>query len=216
MTDKDALKDAIIELDEEAALDHAKFLVSEKVPAIEIIETSRLALSVVGEMYERREYYLGALIMGGEIFRGIMEILNKEKLFRPSRVNGIKRKVIMGVPLGDVHDIGKDIVITLLQCSGFDVIDLGVNVTPDEFVLAARNSKAAVMGMSVLLTVTYEPVKETVCALERAGLRDKVKIIVGGGAASQKLKEYAGVDAWSKDAMEAVALSRRFYMSVRS
>ncbi len=116
----------------------------------------------------------------------------------------------MGAPLGDVHDIGKDIVSMLLLCSGFGVVDLGVNVTPRRFVEAVEESGASVVGISVLLTVAYESIQETVKEFERAGLRERVKIMVGGGAASERLCEFAGADAWSNDAMDAVRYVRGF------
>jgi len=151
-------------------------------------------MEVVGEKYERREYYLSALIMSGEIFKEVMSLLEGSGGFVPGGT-GEEVPVIMGAPLGDVHDIGKDIVTMLLLCSGYKVLDLGVSVAPARFVRAVEESGAAVVGMSVL---------------ERAGLRGRVRIMLGGGAASGRLCEYAGADAWSNDAMDAVRFVKDF------
>ncbi len=200
---------AVSDLDESVVLETAEAMLDSGVDPMEVVKVCNSGLAAVGERYERREYYLGALIMSGEIFKGVMDILERRGCFVP-RAGADAEKVLLGVPLGDVHDIGKDVVSNILKCSGFDVIDLGVSVAPRDFARAVDESGAGLLGMSVLLTVAFEPARETVREIERAGLRDGVKIMLGGGASSQRLLEYAGADAWSHDALDAVKFARRF------
>jgi len=199
---------ALVELREEEAVDLARRMMAEGVEPLHIVDVCRKALSIVGERYERREYYLSGLIMSGEIFRNIVEML--EQSFSFPETEEETRKVILGAPLGDVHDIGKDIVSILLRCRGFQVIDLGVSVSPDRFMEAAQETGARLVGISTLLTIAYDAIKETVKSFERAGLRDRVKIVLGGGAISQRVCEYTQADACGQDAMDAVRFAETF------
>ena len=199
---------AIADLKEEEALQAAREMLAGGADPMQVVEISRRGMDEVGRRYESNEYYLSGLIMSGEIFKEIVNLLDDN--FRSRVAEGGGGKVIIGAPLGDVHDIGKDVVATLLRVSGFKVIDLGVNVLPSRFVEAVEESGAGVVGMSTLITVAYESIRETVSAFERAGLRDVVKIMLGGGAISEKVCRYAGADAWSLDAQAAVEFAKAF------
>jgi len=118
--------------------------------------------------------------------------------------------VVLGTVKGDIHDIGKDLVVLLLKAAGYDVCDLGVDVAPPRFVTALQETGAKVLGLSALLTTAYGPMKETVAAIEAAGLRPEVKIMVGGGPVDEKVCRYAGADAWGADAQAAVTLCHRW------
>jgi methylmalonyl-CoA mutase cobalamin-binding domain/chain len=203
MSKEERLVRAVADLEEEKVLFLAEGMLEEGAEPMLLVELCRRGLQEVGERYQRREYYLSALIMSGEIFRQVMELLERKGCFRPPPAAGAV-KVVLGTPLGDVHDIGKDIVAMLLRCSGYEVVDLGVNVPPRRFRQALEESGARALGMSVLITVAYEPILETVRELERCGLRDGVMVMLGGGAASRRLCEFAGADAWSNDAMDAL------------
>jgi len=111
---------------------------------------------------------------------------------------------------GDVHDIGKNIVTFLLDANGFEVMDIGIDVPPQKFVEAIKSFGPQVVGLSGLLTIAYDSMKKTVDAVNEAGLRDKVKIMIGGGQMSDKVKEYAGADAYAKDAMAGVVLAKQW------
>jgi methylmalonyl-CoA mutase cobalamin-binding domain/chain len=203
MKKEERLVRAVADLEEEKVLVLARSMLEEGAEPMLLVELCRRGLQEVGERYQRREYYLSALIMSGEIFRQVMELLERSGCFEPPPATGAV-KVVLGTPLGDVHDIGKDIVAMLLRCSGYEVVDLGVNVPPRRFRQALEESEARVLGMSVLITVAYEPILETVRELERCGLREGIMVMLGGGAASGRLCEYAGADAWSNDAMDAL------------
>ncbi len=209
MENYEELARAISDLEEERAIGLAEKMLSRGVEPLRVIEVCREGLKLVGERYERREYFLSGLILSGEIFKEIVAMMEERRLFPHAMEEG-QRRVILGAPLGDVHDIGKGIVSMLLRCSGFKVIDLGVSVSPSEFVEEAVRHRAEVVGITTLITMAYESIRETVSGFERAGLRDRVRIMLGGGAISQRVCDYAGADAWSHDAMDAVRFARMF------
>lgn len=200
---------AMGELEEETVLELAAGMLASGVEPIRIIELCRQGFDIVGGRYERREYFLSGLILSDDIFKSVMELLDRSQCFEPEESGGLG-KVVLGAPLGDVHDIGKGIVATMLRYSGFEVVDLGVSVKPSEFLRAAADSRAEVVGLSALITMAYEPLRETVASFEREGLRQRVKIMLGGGAVSQRVCDYAGADAWSQDAADAVKFARLF------
>jgi len=199
---------AISDLKEKEALKLAEEMLSSGADPLHIVEVSRRGMDAVGIRYEKHEYYLSGLIMSAEIFSEIVAML--ERSFNYQVLKEGDPKVILGAPLGDVHDIGKNVVSTLLRCSGFDVVDLGVSVAPLRFVEAARESGATIVGLSALITAAYESIRETVLCFERAGIRDKVNIMLGGGAITGKVCEYAGADAWGRDASDALRFARTY------
>ena len=200
------LLSAIAGLKEREALGLVEEMLSGGVDPLHIIEVSRRGMDEVGRRYERNEYYLSGLIMSSEIFNQIAVML--DRYFDHRAAGEGDPKVILGAPLGDVHDIGKNVVSGLLRCSGFDVVDLGVSVSPSRFVEAAGESGATVIGLSALITATYESIRETVDCFERAGLRGRVKIMLGGGAITEKVCGYAGADAWGRGAADALKFAR--------
>lgn len=200
---------AMGDLDEEGVVVCVEGMLAAGVEPLHIVELCRKGFEIVGKRYETREYFLSGLIISDDIFAGVLDRLDRSGCFHPSEEETLG-KVILGAPLGDVHDIGKGIVSQLLRYSGFEVIDLGVNVRPASFLEAALESGASMVGISTLITVAYESLRETVLDFEREGLRDRVKIMLGGGAVSQRVCEYAGADAWSRDAADAVKFARTF------
>ncbi len=198
---------AVVELDEKKALRLARQMLADGADPMKIVEMSRKGLAEVGERYEKREYYLSGLVISGDIFRKVVRMLQAHLYGADIEGVGSGHTVVLGTPRGDVHDIGKEIVAILLRCSGFTVIDLGVNVEPHEFLAAVKRSDARMVGISALITLAYDPIRETVAAFADAGLREQVKIVLGGGAVSQRVCEYTGADYWSKDATDAVRLA---------
>lgn len=195
------LKQALSDLDEEAVLK----LVQERLEAGEdplgIIADCRDGMADVGKRYEAQEYYVSDLIMAGEVFKQAMSKIG-EKFQTDS---GPKRgTVVIGTVKGDIHDIGKDIVVSLLQAGNYNVIDLGVDVPPVKFVEAAKENGAKVVGLSGLLTISFDAMKETVGALKSAGV--DVKVMIGGGSLSEQVREHIGADALGADARAAVTL----------
>lgn len=200
---------AMGDLDEEAVLSSVQSMLGAGEEPLQIIELCREGFEIVGKRYEAREYFLSGLIISDDIFSSVLAMLERSGCFQASPGEYLG-SVVLGAPLGDVHDIGKGIVSQLLRYSGFEVIDLGVNVRPASFLEAAAGSGATVVGISTLITVAYESLRETVLGFEREGLRGRVKIMLGGGAISQRVCDYAGADAWSRDAGDAVKFAKMF------
>ena len=146
--------------------------------------------------------------MAGEMLKKISTIAKPYIKQESDEKEAAIGKVVIGSVKGDIHDIGKDIVVFLLDINGFEVLDLGVDVPAEKFVEAINEVQPEVVGMSALLTTAFESMKNTVEVIKEAGLRDQVKIMIGGGAVDEKVSVYAGADAYGPDAVSAVSLSK--------
>jgi 5-methyltetrahydrofolate--homocysteine methyltransferase len=166
-------------------------------------------MEIVGKRFENETYYLPDLVYSGEIMRRMTEVLMPEIKKSPSKGNSLG-KFLIGTVEGDIHDIGKDIVVFMMDVNGFEVFDLGVDVPADEFVAKIKEVKPQVVGLSGILTISFDSMKETVDAIKAAGLRDKVKIVVGGPQVDEEVREYSGADAFRKDAVSGVALAKEW------
>ncbi|MGD9144685.1 MAG: cobalamin-dependent protein [Anaerolineae bacterium] len=199
---------AIADMREDDALQLAKEMVDGGVDPMEILAAGRKAMDIVGQRFEEGQYFLPELIMSGEMLNQITEMVKPELAKMPQ----VERKgtVVLGSVAGDIHDIGKNIVTFMLDVNGFDVQDLGVDVAPQAFVEAIREHDAKVVGLSGFLTLAFDSMKDTVEAIEAAGLRHGVKIMVGGGQVTDKIREYTGADAYGDDAMAAVNLAQEW------
>jgi len=195
---------ALVEMQEAEALEKAKQLLDEGTDPMNILEACSKAMETVGKRFEQGEYFLPHLIMAGVILKKISEtikpLINEEK---PEAGRG---RVLMGTVRGDIHDIGKNIVIFLLEVNGFEVRDIGIDQPPENFVEAIREFRPQVVGMSGLLTLAFGSMKETVRAIEDARLREKVRIMIGGAQVTEQVKDYTGADAYGSDALAGVRL----------
>jgi 5-methyltetrahydrofolate--homocysteine methyltransferase len=196
------LVNAIADVMEDESLALAQQMVDGGVDPTSILEDAREAMDIVGKRYEEGEYYLPELMMAGEILNAITAMVKPVLSQAPALER--RGKVLIGTVAGDIHDIGKNIVTFMLDVNGFDVLDLGIDVAPEKFVESIREFQPQVVGLSGFLTLAFDAMKDTVAAIEAAGLRDEVKIMVGGGQITDKIREYAGADAYGDDAMEAV------------
>ena len=166
-------------------------------------------METVGKRFETGEYFLPQLILAGEMLKQISEMLKPKLKDKTASVTSEPLgKVLIGTVKGDIHDIGKDIVTFMLEVNGFHVLDLGIDAPPSKFVDAIKDFQPRVVGMSCLLTLAFESMKETVEAIENAGLRNEVKIMVGGGQVSEMVRDYANADAYGEDAIAAVRLAK--------
>jgi methanogenic corrinoid protein MtbC1 len=167
----------------------------------------------IGQKFENGEYYLSELVMAGEMFKGA------SNAFRKSLADEVASDaiagIVLGTPRGDIHDLGKDIFAVLAEASGFEVHNLGVDVPPDAFIRTIRETGAVILGLSTLLTTTFDAIVDTVRMLEGNGLRDSVFVIIGGGATDGTLVEKLQVDAQTRDAYEGLRLIRA-YLARRS
>ncbi len=202
------LADALANLDE----DEVRRLVREKIDAgvdpMAIVVECRKGMDIVGERYKSKDYFLSELIISGEMFKEAMAVV--EPMLKAGMQSEPISKMVLATAKGDIHNIGKDIVGTLLTAAGFEVHDLGIDVAPGIIVEKLVETGAPILGMSGLLTPSFESMKETVEAVEAAGLRGRVKVIVGGGIVTERVGKYVGADAFTNDASEGVDICRRF------
>jgi methylmalonyl-CoA mutase cobalamin-binding domain/chain len=203
MTSRDKIVEAIIELDEQVALELVDEMIKSGTDPVEILERCREGMSIVGEKFESGDFFLSEMIMAAEIFNQIMNIVRPHLKSTRSESKG---KIVIGTVEGDMHDIGKNIAIALLEAEGFDIIDLGVDVPPATFVEAIKEHEPDIVGMSSLLTVALETTKQTIEAITEAGLRDKVRIIIGGGRIDTHATEYIEPDASTDNAAQGVRM----------
>ncbi len=206
---KEKLISDIANLKEKEALALVKKRLSDGDSPITIVEDCQEGLRQVGLRYERQEYYLSGLIMAGEIFRQVMDILQPtiDDAFSGNEYGTI----LIGTAKGDIHDIGKSNIILLLTGYGFTVHDLGVDVPPSEFLVKALKIKPDVIGISGLVTSSYDAMKETITLLRTTGENDlsSVPIIIGGNQLNEQVCQYVGADHWVNDAMTGVRLCQK-------
>lgn len=195
---------AIIDLDESKVLDLTRKRLEVEDP-INILNDLRKVAEIIGEKCDKGEFFIADLVMAGEILKTVSDIV-REKM----KILGKKRETIgrfvIGTVEGDIHDIGKNIVVTMAEVAGFEVIDIGIDAPPQKFVEAIKQYDPDIVGMSCLITVGIESMKKTVEAIKQAGLRDKIKIIIGGGRVDQYTCEYVGADAWTNDAAVGIKI----------
>jgi methanogenic corrinoid protein MtbC1 len=196
------------DLQEDETIALVKDLVKQGVDPLSILDDARLAMEAVGKRFEKCEYFIPDLMMAGEVLRGISDIV--KPLLTGGQASQKKGKVLIGTVAGDIHDIGKDIVTFMLDVSGYDVMDIGIDVPVATFVQKIKDFQPQVVGLSGFLTLAFDAMKKTVEALEEAGLRGKMKIMIGGGQMDDEIKKYVKADAYGKDAIAAVNLCREW------
>jgi len=202
------LADAIAELKEVEVNRLVQEKIESGVDPLVLVHECREGMRLVGERHRTGDYFLGELIMSGEIFKNAMGFIEPQlKADRPVRPLA---RMVVGTAKGDIHNIGKDIVAMLLKAAGFEVYDAGIDVTPEVFVQKVRETGSTILGISGLLTTSFESMKLTVQALETAGLRGDVKVIVGGGIVNEMVQKYVGADAFTDDAPEGIEICKRF------
>ncbi|MDH3251848.1 MAG: corrinoid protein [Ignavibacteria bacterium] len=165
------------------------------------------AMNEVGRRYEANEYFVPELLIAARAMKASLELIRPLLVQQGAQPAG---RVVIGTVKGDLHDIGKNLVAAMLEGAGFEVFDLGVDVPPEKFTSAAQDNNASLVAMSALLTTTMGSMKVTIEALKAAGVRDKVKIMIGGAPITQKYADEIGADGYSSNANSAVALARRF------
>ncbi len=206
----------VAELNEQEVLALVQECLSNGDDPLSIVEDCQEGMRRVGERYEQRQYFLSGLIMAGEIFREVMELIQpviKEKV----RGNGSGR-ILLGTVQGDIHDIGKNIQGMLLSCYGFTVYDLGVDVPPDSFVTQATKVKPDIVGLSGLLTSSYDAMRDTISLFRRNPDHTLVSIpiVIGGGSINDQVRQYVGADYWILNAMDGVRLCQRLLADNRA
>jgi methanogenic corrinoid protein MtbC1 len=199
------LVNAIAEMMEDDAMRLTKKYLDEGVPPIQILDAYKEALGIIGKRFEECTYFVPELILAGEMMRTASELI-KPLMTRDQSGTETKKigKFLLGTAEGDIHDIGKDMVGMLLDINGFEVKDLGVDVPAQRFWDAYNEFQPDIIGMSGLLTLAYESMKKVVDGLKEMGVRDNVKVIIGGGQVDEHAGKYVGADAWVTDAVTGV------------
>jgi methanogenic corrinoid protein MtbC1 len=195
---------AVADLQEEASLEIVRQRLDVGDDPLLIIQDCKEGMRQVGVRYERREYFLAGLIMAGEIFRQVMELL--QPIIERQISGQAPGRILLGTVEGDIHDLGKNIVNMLLSCHNFVVHDLGVNVPPAVFAEQAAQVQPHLVGLSGLLTISYDAMRDTIVLLRERGYEGP---IIAGGRLTEKVCEYVGADYWITDAMIGVELCRR-------
>jgi len=193
----------LIELERDKVLSEVKERLIQGEEPMRIIKECKEGMALVGEKYKNKEYFLAELMLSGELFKEAMELI-EPYLAEKTAEGDIKGKIILVTIQGDIHDLGKNILATLLKLEGFKIYDLGVDVNPDIIVEKVKEVQPDFLGFSSLLTITFDPMKEVIDKLKEAGLREKLKILVGGGITTPLVKDYIGADFQTIDAMEGV------------
>ena len=202
------LIDAFVKMREDQMLEIAINLLNQEADPMSVLDSANKGLEIVGQLFEAETIFLPELILAGEMMRKLSELI-LPKIKQERQVEKIG-KILMGTVAGDVHDIGKDLVTFMLQVNGFEVMDIGVDVPAADFVAAVKRFHPQVVGLSGLLTLAIEPMKDTVRALETAGLRNGMKIMVGGGQVNEEVCTYVAADAYGADAVAAVKLAKNW------
>jgi corrinoid protein of di/trimethylamine methyltransferase len=202
------LTQAVIEGEPEKAAELAEEALAQGLDPLECINQGlTVGMDKVGEMFASGEYFLPDLIIGGDAMKSALAVL--EPALMGDQKRDIRGRVVLGTVEGDLHEIGKTLVGTMLTANGFEVMDIGIDQPPSEFVAAVQETNATIVGASALLTTTMLQQKKIVEALSGAGLRDKVKVLVGGAPVTQSWADEVGADGYAEDAISAVALAKR-------
>lgn len=179
------------------------------IPPLEIVKELNDGMIEVGERFASGEYFISELIYSSHIMKEAMVQL--EPLFEHVDLGELGGKVVIGTVKGDIHDIGKNIVVTLLRNAGFKVIDLGVDVGTERFVEILQETKAKVLGLSCLLNLAFQEMKNVVDMLKKAGIRDQVKVIIGGTPTDEQVREYVGADYYAPNAVAGIKICKEIY-----
>lgn len=194
------LINAMGDLDEQLILDEVKAEKAKGTPPLDIIAMLQEGMGIVGKRFETKEYFLSELIASADIFNEASKLLGGAVLAGPSKYGTF----VLGTIYEDIHDIGKNIVMTVMSSNGFNVVDLGVDVPTAKYLDAIKEHKPKAIGISCLLTTAFDNIKECIRSIEKAGLRKDIKILIGGGPVDEATGKYVGADRVCKNAQEAV------------
>jgi len=204
------IKNLLVNIEIDKVEEAVKEALKVGISPLEIIEGGLApAMRIIGDKFERGEYFLAELVAAGETFKEILNNILKPKMMERGEITKKLGKVVIGTVRGDLHDIGKNIVATMLESAGFEVYDLGVDVAPEDFVKKVKETGADIVAMSALLTTTMIEMKNVIEELKKAGIRDKVKVVIGGAPITEEFAKEIGADAYGEDAVKAVKVCKQ-------
>jgi methylmalonyl-CoA mutase cobalamin-binding domain/chain len=201
------IRSALAQLEEDGAIERIRAALESGIAPSDVLKACQDGMGDVGARFEEGEYFVTDLVFAGEIFNRAGAVL--APLLTAGHASGAG-KIVIGTVRGDIHDLGKSIVVLMLRSAGFEVVDLGVDVPPKRFVEALLETGATVLGLSCLLTFAFGAMRETVAAVAEAGLRERVRIMVGGGPVDANFCAAVGADDWGDNANVAVRLAQRW------
>lgn len=202
------IKNMMVNIEIDKVEEEVKKALDLGIAPLDIIEKALApAMTVIGDKFEKGEYFLAELVAAGETFKEILQTL-KPLLVKSGQTTKTLGKVVIGTVRGDLHDIGKNIVATMLESAGFEIYDLGVDVAPEDFVKKAEEVKADIIAMSALLTTTMIEMKNVIEELKKSGMRNKVKVIIGGAPITEEYAKEIGADGYAEDAVKAVRVCK--------
>ena len=201
----DRLKESLLSFDSEAVRREVEEAIRTGLPVEEVIEALRGGMEAVGDKFRAGEFFVTDLIVAGEIMKEAQEVLEPSMRNAPT---ADLATVVVATVAGDIHDIGKNIFVMLMRAEGFRIIDLGVDVSSEKIIDAVKEYRPEILGLSALLTTNLEEFPKIMDALKREGLRDSVKVIIGGATVTEQFARETGVDAYAKTAVEGIGLSR--------
>jgi 5-methyltetrahydrofolate--homocysteine methyltransferase len=199
----------IADMQEEDAVKLAREMLDSGYNPVKLLGHCREAMELVGKRYAEGEYFLPELMLAGEMLKTIGDMA-KPLITQDTSGGKSAGTVVLGTVQGDLHDIGKNIVTFMLEINGFKVIDLGIDVPIANFIESIKEHKPQVVGLSGFLTLAFDAMKSTVEAIKEAGLRDNIRIMIGGGQVDETIRNYTGADAFGLNAMEAVSLCKQW------
>jgi 5-methyltetrahydrofolate--homocysteine methyltransferase len=202
------LTEALAELEDTSVQEIVEKQITDGRYPIEILNDLKEGMDIVGKRFSENEYFLVELVMSADIFNKALEVLEPKLLETQSGEE--KGKVVIGTVKGDIHYIGKNLVIAFLKSNGLEVYDLGEDVAPETFVDKIKETGATILALSGLITTTHDAMRETIDALTSAGIRDDVKVMIGGCDVNQEIVDHTGADAFGRDAVSAVEVAKRF------
>ena len=202
-----SIAQALVDIDEEFVLGEVTNRLNNGEEPIQLIRELQDGMGLIGERFESGDYFLSELLMSADLFTRAMEVL--EPKLEDTALETIG-KIVIGTPKGDIHDIGKNIFCTVAKAAGFEVHDLGVDVPVERFLEAVEEVKPQILGFSALITTTFKPMKEVVDLLVEKGLRENLKVIVGGGVTNETVKRHVGADGQTTDALAGLNQCKKF------
>ena len=206
---EERLKKAFLEMKRQEVVDLVRKATESGEDPLAILKTCRDAMEAVGKRFETGEFFLSELIYSSEVFKAVSAILDPVLKSRRSAEES-QGAIVFGTPKGDVHDLGKNIVATMMRAHGFTVYDLGVDVPPEKLVEEVQKTKAPVLAISALITPAFTSMKEAISLLEERQLRDKIFVIIGGGVTTELVRREVGADAQTLNPAEAIRLCREY------
>lgn len=203
------LTDLIADVNEQEAMAYVKKALAEGQDPVDILNEARKGMNIVGQRFSEGQYFIPEMMFSGDILKSVVKLLEPHLKSTQSDTKNLG-KVVIGTVAGDIHDIGKDLVVFMLEVSGFEVFDLGIDVPAQSFVDKVKETGATVVGLSGFLTLAFDAMKETIDSLKTADLSNPVKVMIGGGQIDEYVQKHTGADTYGETAMDAVKIAKEW------